>query len=82
LHQEQKTISKEKEKRKMTKWELGTEESLLRVEMTNNETGETTNMFFETFEQMQLVLETMCKVHEGKYSYCSYGGYQMKVLGC
>ena len=61
---------------------IGTEEELLRVEMTNLETGKMTNMFFDTFEEMQLVLETMCNAHPNKYSYCSYGGYQMKVLGC
>ena len=63
-------------------YQIGTEEVLLRVEMTNTETGEKSNMFFDSFEQMQIVLNAMYEQHKGKYSYVSYGGYDMKVLGC
>lgn len=60
----------------------GTEEVLLRVEITDKETGKTANMFFDTFEESVIVIDAMCKAHPQKYSYCRYGGYDMKVIGC
>ena len=66
----------------MRKYDIGTKESLLRIEVTNNETGETTDMFFDTYEQVEIVLEAMCQAYPQKYSYCNYGGYYLEVIGC
>ena len=55
--------------------------NLYRVEVTLN--GTTSNIYFEDYEQFKNYADMMCKLHsEDDFEICSYGYYDMKVVGC
>jgi hypothetical protein len=63
-----------------TNYGIGTEEVLLRLEITNKETGKVSNMFFDSYAQQEEIIRLLSAT--GNYTICLYGGYDMKVIGC
>lgn len=65
----------------MPDYSIGSKESLLRVQVTDKETGKKSNMFFDDYDSLRRTVDAMVEAGKGRYSFCSYGGYYVQVIG-